>query len=509
MPRQPTAMSVTVIVIAILAIYVSRLNALAGSMVDDAWYIVLAKAMANGDGFRLISSAATIIQPLYPPGFPALLSLVFRIDSEFPHNLWLLKSVSIAAMLGVGFVAFVYFERCRRLSRELAALVAISVTITPAFLFLATSTVMSECVFTLCLLATVLVVHKSVDAPDERRSHSLAIVAAILAAGTVMVRTTAIALLLAAIIWFVKERLWRRAAWFVAVAVLCLLPWTVYSRLNAPTAAERMAHGGAVAYEYTDQLSMRWAGAPLFGRITAHDLLVRIETNFVDVFARGSGKILAPALFRGPNESGEEVVTLSMSVTPEAMAISVLLSLIAFAGYVQVTRERLTVTEVLMPLALGIIMLWPFWSFRFVIPLTPFLFFYFTRGLQVLSPRAPVIVLLCLVGLNLYDHAGYISRAKSGATINWLAQNEDVEAVLDWINRGGLPNDGVLAATNPGLIYLRTGRKAVASDHPGIEGDGLKQRGVRYVAALYPANLPKQKVRVLYLSPAGLWVVEI
>src|SRR5688572_29248876 len=83
------------IALAITAVYLLRLNSVVGLMVDDAWYVVLAKALSEGAGFRLISSAAAPIQPLYPPGFPAVLSIIFSIDPEFPRNLWLLKSVSI------------------------------------------------------------------------------------------------------------------------------------------------------------------------------------------------------------------------------------------------------------------------------------------------------------------------------------------------------------------------------------------------------------------------------
>lgn len=69
--------------LATLAIYGLRLNRVAGLMVDDAFYVLLAKALAEGEGYRLISSGTTAIQPLYPPGFPAMLSLVFRISPEF------------------------------------------------------------------------------------------------------------------------------------------------------------------------------------------------------------------------------------------------------------------------------------------------------------------------------------------------------------------------------------------------------------------------------------------
>ena len=57
------------------------------------------------------------------------------------------------------------------MQQELAACVAIAVTITPAFVFLATSTVMSECVFTLFQLATVLLIHRSVETGDAQRAR--------------------------------------------------------------------------------------------------------------------------------------------------------------------------------------------------------------------------------------------------------------------------------------------------------------------------------------------------
>ena len=249
-------------VLAVIAIYALRLNHAAGLMVDDAWYVLLAKSLAEGSGYRLISSAATPILPNYPPGFPAVLSLVFRVSSEFPQNVWLLKSVSIAAMMGVGLLSYAYLRHHRHLSRDVAACVAVAVMMTPAFVFLATSTVMSECVFTLTQLATVLLIHRSVETTDRRTGRSFVVLAAILAAATVLIRSAAAGLVIAAVLWFVKERLGKRAVVFAAVVVLCLLPWWLYARAHMPTAAERAAHGGAVVYGYTDQFWMRWAGTP-------------------------------------------------------------------------------------------------------------------------------------------------------------------------------------------------------------------------------------------------------
>lgn len=509
--RPSYAVRAGVAVLAVLSVYLLRLNTVAGLMVDDAWYVVLAKALAAGDGFRLISSTATPIQPLYPPGFPALLSVFIYLSPQYPQNLLLLKAISIAAMLGVGALTYVYLHAHREMSKEMAFLAAIAVTITPAFVFLATSTVMSECVFTLCQLAAVIGVHRTAELTDDRAGRKYAVCAGVLAAATMLVRSAGVALIVSAALWLLMRRQPRRAVLFVAVAFACVIPWTAYARANAPTPAEQAQHGGAVVYDYVDQLSMKWAGAPVFGRVSAGDVLDRVKTNVIDVFARCVGGIFTPALFRTAGESGEEVIALATRGmgASESMAISLLLAVVAFAGYVQSMRRGISVAELLVPLTLVIVLLWPYWSFRFVLPLTPFLLFYFARGLQLLAPRAATIALLCLIGLNAFDHAGYIVRARSGGDISWLEQAREVDALLDWINRGGLPDDGVLVTTNPGLVYLRTGRRAIAADHPVQEWSSWKARGACYAAALYPVELPAGTHTVLYQSATHLWVVKI
>ena len=509
--RPSNAIRTGAVLLIILAIYWLRLNTVAGLMVDDAWYIVLAKALASGEGFRLISSASTPIQPLYPPAFPAVLSLLVHFTPEFPQNVLFLKAVSIAAMMGVGALTYVYLYAHRRRSKEVAFLIAIAVTITPAFVFLATSTVMSECFFTLCQLAAIVVVHRAAEAQDERTGRKNAILAGILAAATMLVRSAGVALVASAVLWLLMQRRSRRAALFAVIVVACVLPWTVYARANAPTPAEQALHGGAVVYDYVDQLSMRWAGAPVFGRITAADLSKRIQTNLLDIFARCVGGIFVPGLLRTASESGEEVISLTTRGMggAETMVISLLLTAAVLVGYVRSVREGLSVAEFLVPLTLAIVVLWPYWSFRFVLPLTPFLLLYLTRGFQFLTPRASTIALVCVIGLHGYDHARYIVRAQSGGDISWLTQAGEVDGVLDWIKRGGLPDDGVLVTTNPGLVYLRTGRKAIASDHPVQEWSDWKQRGVCYAAALYPVELPEGTHKVLYRSAGQLWVIQL
>jgi len=138
-------------------IYGVRLNQMAGHpYVDDAYYALLGKALATGHGYTLTNTPSPGIVPMYPPGFPLLLSIVFRLAPQFPQNLWLLKMVSIVAMLGAGVLTFYYFGRIRQSPWRLAFAIALITALHPALAFFATSTVMSECVFTVFQLAAII-----------------------------------------------------------------------------------------------------------------------------------------------------------------------------------------------------------------------------------------------------------------------------------------------------------------------------------------------------------------
>ena len=502
-----------------LAIYVLRLNGAAGLMVDDGWYILLAKSLAEGTGYRMISSPFPEVVPLYPPGFSALLSLVFHISPAFPGNVALLKSVSIAAMLGIGFLTYVYL-RGRELSTELAACAALAVVITPAFVFLATSTVMSECVFTLSQLAAVVLIQRSVT-ESSRRAPISTIAAGLATAGAVLVRSAGLTIALAIGLWLLKERLWKRAILFGAVVAIGIVPWMLFARANAPTPEQQTTHGGSIVYSYGEQIWMRWAGDPASGTVTVRDIPARIGVNVVDVFARGMGGIFAPSLLRSAAESGEEMVALggsaglgsgSMGSPFLTMVISSALSTLAFVGFVQTARNHITVAELLVPISLSMIFLWPFWSFRFVMPLTPYLFFYVITGIRTIAPLSAVrIALLCVIGLHVFDHAKYViaARGEQAPNVSWLVQANDTRAALEWMTTH--LDDGLVATTNPALVHLSTGHKTLSFDRPHEHWNVWRARGVRYVACLLAVELPSESTgyKLLYRGPSGFWVIEL
>jgi hypothetical protein len=519
------------LLLAALAIYLLRLDHVAGLIGDDAWYIEFAKSIAQGVGPRLINSAGPhVVEPLYPPGFPALLALVFLVSPQFPANVLLLKAVSVAAMIGAGLLTYRYASRYRGLSRPVAAAVAFGTVITPALVFLATSTVMSEPVFLCAELGAVLAIERAA----AERSTRWPMFAGALAAATMFVRTAGIAVPMAGILYFVVKRRWRHAIVFGAAFVLCTLPWSIYARTHAASRADLVDHGGVMAIDYA---SWFWKGeaGTIASRTEGVDVLpARVERNVANIAIRDMGGILMPALFRTPAESGLEVLGLappeggkvpSMGSALGTKAISAALTLLALAGFALACRQRLTFAEPLVVATIGMVALWPFPTFRFVLPLAPFLLTYLVvaigalastvtrRDAPILAPAAAVrILLLVVIGLNLLDHAQYIAQVRDNDRASpWKSTDVDVTEVLNWLRDHGAPG-GVVAATNPALVYLVTGLPTVSITSLGDRWERWDKMHVRYLVALSTSEEigdPRRTVLRFKLSRDNLWVVEV
>ena len=523
--------------LAAACVYGLRLDRAAGLVVDDAWYVLLGRALARGEGYRLVSSAATAIMPVVPPGFPAILSLVFRFSPDFPQNVLLLKSVSIAAMLGAGLLTYRFFARYRAMPWPLAVGITVAMLLTPGLVFLATSTVMAESVFVFGQMLTIVVIEAGARGDDEVVGRRSTVAAAVLAAATMLVRSTGLALIVAVACYLLKAGRVKRASLFAAVALACLLPWTLYARAHEPTDAQRLAHGGSIAFAYSDSMRMRVAASPASGRATLGELPARAWSNLITVFGSDMGGVFVPAFFRSPDESGEEVVALGGRSGPGAgnmgratatMVISFVLSAIALVGYVRAARTSLTAAELLVPISLALTVAVPFQTFRYVLPLAPFMFFYLVEGVRTATVwcervanttrrdpwRVARVVLLCLIGFDVLDHAQYVFDARNAdrvGAVDWIGDSREVDALLDWMKQN-LVQDGAVATTNPPLVFLATGRKTLAIDGYQDNWRRWKADGVRYAVALRPASLPESPAvyRVLYQSSRRkLWVIEL
>ena len=110
-------------------------DGVSGAYHDDGIYVTVAKAIAQGDGYRLIHLPDAPVQTKYPFLYPAILAVIWKISPSFPGNLLLMQWVSLlsgAIAAGLSYLYLIRFGYCSR--GVAAAAVALSVTL-PSFLF--------------------------------------------------------------------------------------------------------------------------------------------------------------------------------------------------------------------------------------------------------------------------------------------------------------------------------------------------------------------------------------
>lgn len=493
----------------ILAVYVLRLDRIVGIMGDDAWFALLGRTLARGDGFLQPNTPTPGLLPIMPPGFPLLLAPLWYIAPEFPANVLVLKALSVAAMLATVGLTYAYSRARTEWPRELALIVAVAVALVPSLVFLSTSTLMSDAAFLAVQLATLV-------ALERWPTRTGTVVAGVGAALAMLMRTVGVAVPMGAVVYLCLKRDWRRAALLAAVVVASLTPWQLYAYRHSSSAAEQ--GGGEALLSYRQQFWQQWAGDAKAGTATLGDLPLRIGQNTVDVITRDVVALVAPSLLRGAHQSGLELIGVGsfgyrgpMGNGAGTMTVSAALFLLIAVGWTRAVQRRLSLAEIVVPLTLAVVVSWPFWTFRFVLPLAPFLMVYLVDGLRAVTPaasRVPVLVMLGVAGLSLFDHGEYIARARVGQP-DWSIYAEDTDAVLAWLQQH--PADGVIATSNPALVYLRTGMPTIQLEGH-VDRAVLKARGVRYVVWVHLAGMPvpADQGSVRYVSPrVGFWVLEL
>jgi hypothetical protein len=509
-------------VLLFFVLYLLRLDHVVGMFGDDAWYALLGKALATGHGLTLINSPSPGIIPIYPPAFPFLLSLMFRLAPEFPDNLWLLKSVSIAAMLGVGWLTYSYFTRIRELPAWLALGLALATALNPAFVFLATSSLMSECVFTFGLMATVVIIERGVKAGKTGGNWHYAL-GATLAVFTLFTRLQGVGLILAVIVYLLKERLLRAAAIFAVTTALLAGPWLLYAQMHAPTPEQQAEQNSYIVQSYLTQFSQRkiapstsqTATPPSLMKSKFAKLLTRAWNNICLIVEYDIGAMGLYHLFR----AGEPLAGKARQVWQAAL--SLILTLLALTGFVAALRQRTTLGELVLVITLMIIAAWTYASFRFILPLLPFVVYYMLLGGRAIyrlvwHPRRGLprqaewalmgTVIACIAAFNVYSNLEYAlsMRGLLGERPTWALAFEENAAVIKWVGEH-LPKDAVLAAQNPALTSLYTGHKTIGNTNPSDNWENWQRLGVRYGiwTAIRPLSDPsgaQKQYPVLYRS---------
>jgi hypothetical protein len=428
-----------------------------GRLHDDSIYVTTAKALATGQGYRIISLPYEPGQTKYPPFHPFLLSLIWRVFPQFPQNLIPMMTLTIAATLGFLAVSYRYLIKQGYSTSWQAALVVVLALFNWRTMLMATS-LYSEAVYALISVVALYLAEEY-----ERRDYPpiTGVLAGIAIGLTYLTRSVGITLLIAIALNFTLRKQRKKALIPGAVAGLFVVGWALWCQANRTS-----AEGINVAY-YTNY----------FGHINY------VISSLQDQDHRSWAVVLLYLLTRN--------IFILTSVSPMVVILGInfewaqyfgYASLFIIAGLVRQIRNQVRLLHIYLVLYVAMNALVPFPSYdRYLIPVIPFVLMFliveaarlvtlircqFTEDGPVINKASAAFIGLALLlsaGTVLYNHGSEIYGRLNLASLQRTAKPapEDVEAI-EWINEHTNPSDVLVCYHDP-VYFLFTGRKIARS----------------------------------------------
>ncbi|MEK6321638.1 MAG: hypothetical protein AABN33_08140 [Acidobacteriota bacterium] len=210
-----------------------------GAYHDDGIYVTTAKALATGEGYRIISLPYEPAQTKYPPFYAFLLSLIWRVYPHFPENLTWMMMLSVAATVGFLALTYRYLVKQGYATGWQALIVVAMAAINWRTMILATG-VQSEMVYA-GLSVSVLYLAERYE--KQRGGPIAGVLMGVMIGLAFLTRSSGLALLIAVGAYYVLRRQWQRAALVVGVGSLFVIAWLGWCYANQTT-----AEGVNVAY---------------------------------------------------------------------------------------------------------------------------------------------------------------------------------------------------------------------------------------------------------------------
>ena len=333
-----------------------------GLQQDDGHYLVAARSIADGWGYRAVQAPGRPWQTKFPPVFPLSLSVGWSLSSDWPAVAhWQALETLTFGAIAAGLLCLV-MVRTASLSNPLAALATVAGRTGPALLAI-TAQDMSEPLFMLWIAVAIW----SLNVPDDSR---FAKTRGVWLALMVLTRSAGLLMCVGAIVW-----LWRRRAlgWTVVVpvglAVVGWFGWVQFASIGAR----------APVYEVSYVQWLATIGLTAWPRIVSDNLLAV------------------------PVHGGSLVVQAPMMMLPTAFrpVCGFFAGLAVLAAVVWAARSSAGAWPWLLAVYVAGIVLWPWPPSRFLVAVLPLAFCSVLAATRPGSgARRAVAMVLMVLGLS-------------------------------------------------------------------------------------------------------------
>ncbi len=405
-----------------------------GLYLDDGVYLTTAKALATGQGYRIISLPDEISQTKYPILFPLTLATIWKLSPHFPDNTSHLKLVPLFFGL-TWLVLSCVLLRSERMPQSIALLTLLLTAASPVVMYLHV-TLLSETLFAMLCTATLLLLRKI----EQGRVGPLSECGAGALAGlTTLTRTAGLPLVLAGAIVLLWKRGWKSAVRFTLVWAVLYLPWVIW-----------------VATRHIPHFTDAYYSAQNYGGWN-------IMFNFT--WAQKCAIVLSNALILW-----QAPLSVLGDITPIAIGGGAL----TVYGFVRHCKREPGSIHLFLALYVALMVCWAWIPIRFLAVVLPLVYFFIWQGVvDLLRARKAARLVASLLMIMLIANSARIAYSFTVATVhngivgnkeeNWL----DVSELLAWV-RDHTEKDAVLVGNLDPMFYLYTGRKAIRGfySHP-------------------------------------------
>ena len=441
-----------------------------GAFNDDGVYLVLGRAIAEGEGYRSLHLVGAPPHVKFPPGMPLLLALLWGMLGSLERvaaAAGVLGAVAAAAGAGLAW----RFGRTRLgAGRGSLALLCVGPMLLASAIDYWTLPI-AESWFLLAWAAALLLLEPADgDGPGVGRALAAGGVIALAA----LFRTQAVTLLPAALLALALRRRWRDAALVALASVPPLAAWQLWAA-RAQAAAGRFAAPDELGYG-------DWI--PGGGALETASALARAAAANVGSYAVTMANHLGRPEWRGAL----------------LMATLVVLAVVG-AVLVRRTRPALVLS---VALALLLLLLWPSPQDRLLFPILPFVGLLAAAAAARLLPRVSVEARLGVLGVSVLV-AGLVALRQSelrataqvGVTgegtprfrsSSWFLPRNSrmIATAVRWARTEARPDDRVLTSL-PSALWLYTGL-------PTMPGDPTESVVARTVWAV-PGDYLRARIR--------------
>jgi hypothetical protein len=441
---------------------------------DDGIYLVTAKSLATGEGYRIQSLPGAPLQTKYPVLFPFFLSVVWRAAPVFPGNLLWLRLVPFVA--GVSWLVLSWrVIRRSGASTEVAALAVMLTAASPWSLFLST-TLLSETLFAVFVAGGVLLLART-----DSRDQYISLAAGALMGAAVLTRTAGAAPAAAGAIVLAMRRQWGACGRYLIASSVVSLPWFLWSAAHAADPIADPFYSGANYRSWNIIFNYSWEDKLAIAGVNAF-------------WATQFGQFWGLPLGTWPGW-----------VAAATCSVWILRGL---------WLERRSAPAIVCVAYIALLLAWAFPPLRFMVPVLPFLAWHLFVGAGRARPLALMAGSLLVVSATLATRdVARASEARGGTWFN-ADQVDDwrgIQDLYEWIANHTAP-DAVVVATHDPTFYLFTGRRAIRPDsmdplmlyynvrgrspEPKAETEAFRQRLLR-VAGDYVVVTPRDSVATI------------